>query len=124
MFCLCICLSTYLKTAFVSGIVLAGLNLLICTIGDTESIITGLVGCLISGILIIGTHHRNSDVILAWMILAIFDLIANIFWMINAYIIHVFFIVCFISKILSSIWILIVANKARREIGESGYEQL
>ena len=65
-----------------------------------------------------------SDVILGWIILAIFDLIANIFWMITAYIIHVFFVVCFISKILSSIWILIVASKARREIGESGYEQL
>ena len=72
------CVSTSTKTAYVGGIVLAGINLLNC-FGNPADIVSGIVGALISGILVYGTHYRNSDAVLAWIILAILDFSANIF---------------------------------------------
>ena len=70
--------STSVKAAYVGGIVLAGINLMNC-FGNLGDIVVGIVGALISGILVYGTHCHNTGAILAWIILALLDISANIY---------------------------------------------
>ena len=63
------------ETAFVCGIILVVLNLLICFQGDFKSIVQGIVFASINSILVIGAHTRNRTAILVWMIVAIIGII-------------------------------------------------
>ena len=63
------------ETAFVCGIILVVLNLLICFQGDFKSIVQGIVFASINSILVIGAHTRNRTAILVWMIVAIIEII-------------------------------------------------
>ena len=63
------------ETAFVCGIILVVLNLLICFQGDFKSIVQGIVFASINSILVIGAHTRNKTAILVWMIMAIIGVI-------------------------------------------------
>ena len=63
------------ETAFVCGIILVVLNLLLCFQGDFKSIVQGIVFACINSILVIGVHNQNRTAILIWMILAIIGII-------------------------------------------------
>ena len=73
------CGATYVKTAFVLGVVMASLNLLVCLgglmFGELSFIMTGIVGALICGILIYGAHARKGQVILVFMIITAVEFI-------------------------------------------------
>ena len=69
------CCKSNVKASFILGIVFVVLSLLGCLGGDLQSIIGGIVGALINGILVFGAHKRNSTAILVWIILAIIQCI-------------------------------------------------
>ena len=63
------------ETAFVCGIILVVLNLLLCFQGDFKSIVQGIMFASINSILVIGAHTRNRTAILVWMIVVIIGVI-------------------------------------------------
>ena len=133
------CCATYVKAAFVLGIVLAVLSLIGCGNGS-NGIINAIIGVIIHCVLIFGAHTRNSTAILVWMVLAVLSCIgyailtilgvvaiARLNALSNAYASAagaagdavagvVVFIVIMIGIILFQIWTIIVAKNARKEI--------
>ena len=71
------CCATYVKAAFVLGIVLAILSLVGVADGShgTSGRIVAVISAMIHCVLIFGAHTRNSKVILVWMVLAILSCI-------------------------------------------------
>ena len=74
------CCSSNIQAAKVLGIIFIVCSLLNCLGTDangsrTSNIVGGLVGALISGLLVYGASKRNSTAILVWMILAIIECI-------------------------------------------------
>lgn len=74
------CCSSNIQAAKVLGIIFIVCSLFNCLGTDanesrTSNIVTGLVGALISGLLVYGASKRNSTAILVWMILAIIECI-------------------------------------------------
>ena len=65
------CCKNYVEASFVLGIVLAVVSLLNCY----KDPIHGIVGALISGILIFGAKMRNPTAILVWMVFAIIEVV-------------------------------------------------
>jgi len=125
------CCATYVKAAFVLGIVLAILSLVGCGNGS-NGIINAIISVIIHCVLIFGAHTRNSTAILVWMVLAILSCIAYAILTILGVLViaHagaagaggdavagiVVFIVIMIGIILFQIWTIIVAKNARKEI--------
>ena len=123
------CCATNIKAAFVLGIVLVILSVLVCFEGSLETIINGILCGIIHCILIFGTHARNSTAVLVWMVLAILSCIGNAIMAVMAIIViahegagvnvtavSVVPIVFFIGIIIFEIWTIIVARNARKEI--------
>ena len=135
-----------IDAAFILGIVLAVLSLMIFFNGSTvimdyhKWIINGIIGVMINCILIFGAYTRNSTAILAWIILAILSYIGLVIIGILCIFI-VFFderlirghpekelamffsLVFMVGTILFQIWTIIVAKNARKEIdAESSVE--
>ena len=144
------CCATYVQAAKVIGIIFVVLNLLLVVAqlatgyGDNDdkyiTIVSGIVGALISGILVYGAQTRNRTAILIWMILTIIESIGDV--IIATYDVSKFakghakfngikienryegnamiviLILTYVGLILFNIWTLIVAKNARREIEE------
>ena len=103
----------------------------ICFTGEYVGIAVGIVGALVSAILVYGAHARNHTAILIWMIFAILQCIgavsAGIYFTILVFgankklmgdelIISIVLIIYIVVVILFQIWTIIVAMKARKEI--------
>ena len=128
-----------IDAAFILGIVMAGCCLMIFFNGSTLmwnvemlklvdyhlGIINGISAVMINCILIFGAYTRNSNAILAWIILAILSYIGLAIigvlcvmtgqiriWKPEGF----FFIVFMVGTILFQIWTIIVAKNARKEI--------
>ena len=139
------CCESNVKAAFILGIVFVTLSILGCLQGDLQSIIAGIVGALINGILVFGAHKRNSTAILVWIILAIIQCIVFVIFGILAILLIVavnttngsyneeflqikkavtigviigaiIAVVIYVATIILYIWAIIVAKNARREI--------
>ena len=140
------CFSSNVQAAKVLGILLVVLNLLYCLGTDeyghrTTNVVYGILGALISGILVFGAIKRNSKAILVWIILAIIECIALAveaallvigLSLSNETIAEVsevplkdvsavkagmvFFLLFCIGGIFFTIWTIIVAKNARKEI--------
>ena len=127
-----------IDAAFILGIVLAVLSLMIFFNGSTvimdyhKWIINGIIGVMINCILIFGAYTRNSKAILAWIILAILSYIVLV--IIGSVVVIIvifdewrpgrterwlafgFSFVFMVGTILFQIWTIIVAKNARKEI--------
>ena len=103
----------------------------ICFIGEYLGIAVGIVGALLSAILVYGAHARNHTAILIWMVFAILQcigaVIAGIYFTIlvvgankelrgDELIIFIVLIIYIFVVILFQIWTIFVATKARKEI--------
>ena len=121
------CGQTNVKAAFSCGIALAVLSLLSCAnYADTASIVIGIIGAMMHGILIFGAQERNSTAILVWIVLAC--IVNGCYgWMAGSLIyliakspavhaiVYVYFFL-FIGDIFFLLWTILVAKKARKEI--------
>merc|ERR1711973_795318 len=128
------CCSSNIQAAKVLGIIFIVCSLLNCLGTDangsrTSNIVGGLVGALISGLLVYGASKRNSTAILVWMILAIIECIVFAILAILAIVglgyvrseaigYAIIGIIIFIGLIFFHIWTIVVAKNARREIKE------
>ena len=103
----------------------------ICFTGEYGGIALGIVGALLSAILVYGAHARNHTAILIWMIFAILQCIGTVIVAIyfaiffvgankkltgDALIICIVLIIYIVVIILFEICTIIVAQNARKEI--------
>ena len=127
------CCESNVKAAFVLGIIFIVLCILNCFNQNEDgeylyNIIGGIVGALINGLLVYGAHTRNSTAILVWMVLAIIEciclcVITVLFVIAVAYagVLHwivILVVAIYAGTILFTIWTIVVAKNARREIKE------
>ena len=128
------CCKTNVEAIFTLGIFNVVLNIFPC-FGGSHNFVTGIMGVMISGLLVFGAYNRNSTAISLWMILAIIHayfgvlaLVALITFVVEfglesarfrfgIYLIFWLFYWGFLMFFhVSSI---IVANKAKKEIDDS-----
>ena len=130
---MCCCCAKNIDAAFILGIVLAALSLMIFFNGSTNVmdyhkwIINGIIGVMINCILIFGAYTRNSKALLVWIVLAILSYIGlAIIGILACYafvvqgskkeIAVLVWIVFMVGTIPFLIWTIIVAKNARKEI--------
>ena len=135
---MCCCCAKNIDAAFILGIVLAALSLMIFFNGSSaimdyhKWIINGTIGVMINCILIFGAYTRNSKALLVWIILAILSYIglAIIYILVLfaiedknivvmewfKYEVVVVTMVFMVGTIPFLIWTIIVAKNARKEI--------
>ena len=130
------CFKDNVQTAFILGIILAVHTLVTCCGILWYFIINGILGALIHCILIFGAYFRNHIVIIVWMICAIVTCIINLVVVILGILdfqrafkmvlgndphgsTYLVFSVYLFGVIIFEIWIIFVANNARKEIEAS-----
>ena len=121
------CFKDNVQAAFVLGIILVVHSLVTCCGITLYFIINGILGVLIHCILIFGAYFRHRIAIIVWLICAIITCIINFVVVILGFLdfqkaslvmgsIYVVFSVYLFGVIIFEIWIIVVANNARKEI--------
>ena len=116
-----------LKTLFIIGITNLVLNIIICFGRTICFIVTGIIGSITSVLLIFGTYKQSNIAIVFWMILAISQCIAYIYYFVafalfsntNCAIEGTFLVFGLMFLVLLVIFVIgsvVFANKARKEI--------
>ena len=129
------CFKDNVQTAIILGIILTVHTLVTCCGILWYFIINGILGALIHCILIFGAYFRNRIVIIVWMICAIVTCIINLVVVILGILdfqralmvlgndpqgsTYLVFSVYLFGVIIFEIWIILVANNARKEIEAS-----